>query len=137
MVQDKKYLRETGRAKLFRRELMHLSGDVKRFILTPTNEEVFIELAKRGLHSYKQMPIRLFQIADKFRNILKPKGILRSKQFLMCDMISLDKDKSSLKVSARCFENIAHSVFKRLRLKPFRVEKEKGNSSLWCKTRNT
>ncbi|MBT3408937.1 hypothetical protein HN415_09760, partial [Candidatus Woesearchaeota archaeon] len=73
--------------------------------------------------SYKQLPIRTYQIAEKFRNIKKPKGILRSKQFLMCDMVSFDKDEKSLIKSAGLFEEIAQDVFKNLNIKPIRLSK--------------
>jgi prolyl-tRNA synthetase len=105
---------------------MKLSGKRQNFLLTPTNEEVLLELTTKRLQSYRQLPIRYFQIADKFRDILKPKGLMRSSQFLMADMCSVDADEDSLKESALLFESMAKEIFKRLNIKTFRLEKEHG-----------
>jgi len=126
LVQDKRFLESTGRAEIFEKEFMELKGRMEGFILAPTNEEIFLDLATRGLSSYRQLPIRLYQIAEKFRNILKAKGILRSRQFLMCDMISLDEDELSLRESSLLFEEIVDSIFNRMNLSPIRVEKNNG-----------
>ncbi|MCM2325607.1 MAG: hypothetical protein NDI94_04035, partial [Candidatus Woesearchaeota archaeon] len=86
LVQDTRFLESSGRDAKFSEEFMLLKGDMEGYMLSPTNEEFYMALVQRGLSSYRQLPIKLFQIADKFRNIKKPKGILRSKEFLMCDM---------------------------------------------------
>ena len=103
LVQRSSFLENTGRANIFGNEFMRLNGDLENYILTPTNEEVFLDLAHRGLSSYRQLPVRIYQIAEKFRNIKKAKGILRSKQFLMCDMVSMDETEQSLHESASLF----------------------------------
>ena len=126
LVQSINFLESTGRAKLFGKEFMELKGDLEGHILAPTNEEVFLDLAQRGLSSYRQLPIRLYQIADKFRNIKKAKGILRSRQFLMCDMVSMDETEQSLQESASLFESLVNSVFFRMKLSTLKVEKNVG-----------
>jgi prolyl-tRNA synthetase len=127
LLQHRKLLESTGRAESFSEEFMTLSGNLEGLIISPTNEEVYLDLARRGLKSYRQLPILLFQIADKFRDIKKPKGILRSKQFLMCDMVSIDASEESLRESARRFEGVASKVFARTGLNPYRIVKEGGN----------
>jgi prolyl-tRNA synthetase len=122
LVQDKKYFQKSGRDKIFMEEFMELSN-LENFILTPTNEEVFLYIAGKGIRTYKQMPTKLFQIADKFRNIKSPKGIMRTKQFLMCDMCSIDETEESLKKSAEDFENMVESVFKRFNIDTYRIDK--------------
>ncbi|MBI2668948.1 hypothetical protein HYX14_03840 [Candidatus Woesearchaeota archaeon] len=126
LVQNRSFLESTGRANLFKNELMELKGGLENYILSPTNEEVFLDLAQRGLSSYRQLPVRIYQIAEKFRNIKKAKGILRSKQFLMCDMVSMDETEQSLHESALLFEKLVDSVFSRMKLSPLRVEKNDG-----------
>ena len=126
LIQDISFLEKTGRANVFRNEFMKLNGDLENYILSPTNEEVFLDLVKRGLSSYRQLPIKTYQIAEKFRNIKKAKGILRSRQFLMCDMVSMDETKQSLYESASLFERLVDSVFSRMKLSPLRVEKNDG-----------
>lgn len=126
LVQSRTFLESTGRANLFGNEFMELKEGLEGYILAPTNEEVFLDLAQRGLSSYRQLPVRIYQIAEKFRNIKKAKGILRSRQFLMCDMVSMDETEQSLHESASLFEKLVDSVFSRMKLTPLRVEKEDG-----------
>lgn len=124
LVQDICFLEKSGRANQFRKEFFEIRNS--KFILTPTNEEVYIVLISQGIISPRQFPIRLFQIADKFRNVRRPRGIFRSKQFLMCDMISIDRDEKMLKESITIFEEIAKAVFRRLEISVVRVEHHKG-----------
>jgi prolyl-tRNA synthetase len=126
LVQDASLLQTTGRMELFSAELFALEGKLSRFILCPTNEEFFLDLAAKGLLSNRQLPVRWFQIADKFRNVAKPKGILRSKEFLMCDMVSLDADAASLKESSVLFEQSVQAVFSALHISVIRAEKNTG-----------
>jgi len=125
LVQTPNLIEETGRAEQFNQEFFYTHNN--KFILAPTNEEVFIDLASKGIKSYRQLPVRVFQIADKFRNIKKPKGIFRSKEFLMCDMISIDADKNMLYDSASIFEKIVDEAFRKLEIKAVRVTKHDGH----------
>lgn len=124
LIQNVALLEKTGRADQFNSEFFRFSSN--NLILTPTNEEVYSDLVSQTTVSYRQLPIRLFQIADKFRNITRTKGIFRSKEFLMCDMVSIDIDQQMLRQSAESFERIALSVFERLGIDTFRIEKNQG-----------
>ena len=124
IIQDSALLERTGRADQFNEEFFRLHND--NLILTPTNEEVYIDLASHADISYRHLPIRIFQVADKFRNITRPKGIFRSKEFLMCDMVSVDMDERMLRESATAFEEIAKAVFRRLEIRAVRIEKHDG-----------
>ncbi len=126
LIQNRSFLESSGRANLFGNEFMELKENLEGYILAPTNEEVFLDLAQRGLSSYRQLPVRIYQIAEKFRNIKKSKGILRSRQFLMCDMVSMDSTEDSLHESASLFERLVDSIFSRMKLSPLRVEKNGG-----------
>ncbi|MBU2638180.1 MAG: hypothetical protein KJ955_04355 [Nanoarchaeota archaeon] len=124
LLQHRRFLESTGRDKLFGNEFMQLTEPLEGMILSPTNEEIYLDTINKGSISYRQLPIKLFQIADKFRNIKKPKGILRSKQFLMCDMVSIDRDSKSLNATATGFERIVEKVMVELGLHAYRIEKE-------------
>lgn len=124
IIQDSALLERTGRADQFNEEFFRLHND--NLILTPTNEEVYINLASHADISYRHLPIRIFQIADKFRNITRPKGIFRSKEFLMCDMVSIDMDERMLRESAAAFEEIVRAVLRRLEIRAVRIEKHDG-----------
>jgi len=124
LIQESKLLEETGRADIFSKELFRIAGNNDRYILAATNEEVFLDLASKGLVSYRQLPVRWYQIADKFRNVKKAKGILRSRQFLMCDMVSIDANENSLWESARLFEYLVYAVCSEFDMHPLRVSKD-------------
>ena len=126
LIQNRSLLDTSKRSNLFGKEFMQLKDDLEGYILAPTNEEVFLDLAKRGLSSYRQLPVRIYQIAEKFRNIKKAKGILRSRQFLMCDMVSMDENEQCLYESASLFEQLVNSVFSKMNLSPLRVSKNEG-----------
>ena len=63
------------------------------FALGPTAEEVFTDLAKSLVSSYRQLPVTIYQIQWKFRDETRPRfGLMRSKEFLMKDAYSFDTD---------------------------------------------
>ncbi|KAF2094764.1 class II aaRS and biotin synthetase, partial [Rhizodiscina lignyota] len=62
-----------------------------RFILSPTHEEEITELVSPLVKSYKDLPLRLYQISRKYRDELRPRqGLLRAKEFLMKDLYTFD-----------------------------------------------
>ena len=69
----------------------------REYALGPTAEEAFVDLIKDELNSYKQLPINLYQIVDKFRDEKRPRfGINRSRDFLMKDAYTFDEDQAGL-----------------------------------------
>jgi prolyl-tRNA synthetase len=125
LIQNKEYLLGSGRYQNVKNELFNLTEPFNNFFLTPTNEEFFLKLLGGNL-SYRSLPVKFFQIADKFRNIKKPKGILRSKQFLMCDAISIDASAEELLKSSASFEVAVKQVFDKLDINVVRCEKDEG-----------
>lgn len=125
LIQHELHMQASGRYSAVKNELFFLQEKYKNFYLTPTNEEFFLSLLGGNL-SYRNLPIRFFQIADKFRNIKKPKEILRSKQFLMCDAVSIDASQDSLKESAHLFEQVVATVFEKFGLDYIRCDKNDG-----------
>lgn len=72
----------------------------REFALGPTAEESITDLIKDELSSYKQLPLNIYQITDKFRDEKRPRfGINRSRDFLMKDAYSFDKDIEGLEES--------------------------------------
>ncbi|XP_050421520.1 probable proline--tRNA ligase, mitochondrial [Adelges cooleyi] len=68
----------------------------KKFLLSPTHEEVVTDLFSCDPVSYRRLPLMLYQIGTKFRDEIRPKlGIIRSKEFIMKDMYSFDRDEKS------------------------------------------
>jgi len=72
------------------------AGD-KDFALGPTHEEIVTPLAKKFINSYKDLPVTIYQIQDKFRNEPRAKsGLLRGREFSMKDFYSFHQDQKSL-----------------------------------------
>ena len=72
------------------------SGD-KEYALAPTHEEVVAPLAKKIIFSYRDLPLYVFHIQNKFRDELRAKsGILRTREFMMKDLYSFHTDQADL-----------------------------------------
>ncbi|MFA6513760.1 MAG: aminoacyl--tRNA ligase-related protein [Patescibacteria group bacterium] len=78
--------------------LFKTSGsDEKEYALNPTHEEVVTPLAKKFINSYRELPMAVFQIQNKFRNEKRAKsGLLRGREFLMKDLYSFHADQTDL-----------------------------------------
>ena len=69
----------------------------KEFALGPTHEEIVTDIVRRHINSYKDLPLALYHIQNKFRNEMRPTGgILRTKEFVMKDLYSFHTDKKDL-----------------------------------------
>ncbi|MBF6600944.1 MAG: proline--tRNA ligase [Dehalococcoidia bacterium] len=67
------------------------------FVLGPTHEEVVVDLFKRQVQSYRDMPILVYQIQTKFRDEARPRGgLMRVREFTMKDAYSFDTDWDAL-----------------------------------------
>src|SRR5699024_5893683 len=61
------------------------------YLLAPTHEEVFTLMVKDIVSSYKDLPLQIFQIQDKYRDEVRPRaGLLRGREFTMKDAYSFD-----------------------------------------------
>lgn len=85
------------------------AGD-REYALAPTHEEVISPLAKKIIFSYKDLPLYVFHIQDKFRNELRAKsGILRTREFMMKDLYSFHATQEDLD---KYYEKAAKSYLK-------------------------
>ncbi|MEX0800628.1 MAG: proline--tRNA ligase [Dehalococcoidia bacterium] len=91
----------SGRDQAMKDILFRFSDKREReFVLGPTHEEVIVELFKRNARSYRDLPLLVYQIAQKFRDEPRPRGgIIRLRQFTMKDLYSFDADFEGLDVS--------------------------------------
>jgi prolyl-tRNA synthetase len=70
------------------------------YLLAPTHEEAFTLLVKDLYGSYKDLPVTLYQIQDKYRDEARPRaGLLRGREFSMKDAYSFDIDDAGLAAS--------------------------------------
>ena len=110
-MQPKELWEESGRWAKYGPELMRFKDRHDReFCLGPTHEEVFTDLIKNEVKSYKNLPINIYQIQTKYRDEMRPRfGLMRSREFLMKDAYSFDVDEKGLDVS---YENMKQAYIK-------------------------
>jgi prolyl-tRNA synthetase len=87
------------------------------YLLAPTHEEVFTLLVKDLYSSYKDLPLALYQIQDKYRDEARPRaGLLRGREFSMKDSYSFDYTDAGLDVSYQQHRDAYERIFSRLGL---------------------
>ena len=87
-------------------------------LLGPTHEEVFTLMVKGEYSSYKDLPLRIYQIQTKYRDEARPRaGILRCREFVMKDSYSFDIDDAGLEASYAAHRDSYISTFDRLKMK--------------------
>ena len=106
------------RIKFFGKEMFKIKDRTdKDLCLGPTHEEPFILLVKDALNSYKQLPIGLYQINNKYRDEIRPRfGLMRAKEFVMKDAYSYDKDETGLDVTYKKVKQAYNNIFNRVGL---------------------
>jgi prolyl-tRNA synthetase len=119
---------ESGRFKDLGEDLIKFKDRHNRTIVFgPTHEEVITDLARNHIRSYRQLPITLYQIQTKFRDEVRPRfGIIRSREFIMKDAYSFDRDAAGLNESYNKMYEAYHSIFKRCGLDVVAVEADTG-----------
>jgi len=110
---------QTGRDVVYKDILCHVKDRHGRDnVLAPTAEEVVTALVATEVSSYKQLPINLYQIHDKFRDEFRPQyGVVRSREFIMKDAYSFDATIEGLNESYRKMYDAYCRIFNRCGLK--------------------
>lgn len=86
-------------------------------LLAPTHEEMFTLLVKDLFNSYKDLPVTLYQIQNKYRDEARPRaGLLRGREFIMKDAYSFDIDDAGLEASYQVQRAAYVRIFERLGL---------------------
>jgi len=97
------------------------------YLLAPTHEEAFTLLVKDLYGSYKDLPVTLYQIQDKYRDEARPRaGLLRGREFSMKDAYSFDIDDEGLAVSYQAQRDAYERIFARLGLEYVIVKADAG-----------
>ncbi|MDJ0313685.1 proline--tRNA ligase [Arthrobacter sp. H35-D1] len=87
------------------------------YLLAPTHEEMFTLLVKDLYSSYKDLPLSLYQIQNKYRDEARPRaGLLRGREFIMKDSYSFDIDDDGLDASYMAHRGAYLRIFERLGL---------------------
>ncbi|MFQ6019616.1 MAG: proline--tRNA ligase, partial [Dehalococcoidia bacterium] len=105
----------SGRDQTMRDVLFHIVDKrERRFVLGPTHEEVIVELFKRHVRSYRDLPLLVYQIQQKFRDEPRPRGgLIRLRQFTMKDLYSFHADWEDLDIAYEKMYRAYKNVFDR------------------------
>lgn len=119
---------ESGRWHVYGEELFRLKDRHGRdFALGPTHEEIVTDLVRREVKSYRQLPLLLYQIANKYRDERRPRfGLMRGREFIMKDLYSFDRDEEGLDESYRRMFRAYTRIFRRMGLNFRPVEADTG-----------
>lgn len=110
------YYVQSGRKEVFGHDMFSLKDRYERgYVLGPTHEELFVYAAKEMIHSYKDMPFNIYQIANKYRDEPRPRfGLIRTREFMMKDAYSFDVDDEACEASYQkmfqAYQNIMERV---------------------------
>lgn len=119
---------ESGRDRAFGQSLFVLHDRRERpLALGPTHEEVITKLASFNIRSYRDLPLLLYQIQNKFRDEPRPRGgLLRVREFHMKDLYSFDVDEAGLDESYRKMLIAYHNIYAHCGLPAIMVEADSG-----------
>lgn len=128
-LQPAKLWEESGRLAKYIEEdvIMPVETDNGKFVMAPTAEEAVTEFVKGRITSYKNLPVILYQIGEKYRNEIRTRGyLLRGKTFPMMDAYSFDLNAEE---SAKAYQNVRKAyleIFEILGLKVQPVAADSG-----------
>lgn len=119
---------ESGRWDAYGEEMFRLKDRHNRdFCLGPTHEEVFTDIVRNEIKSYKQLPLNLYQIQTKYRDERRPRfGVMRSREFIMKDGYSFDKDQEGLDLAYEKMRKAYVNIFNRCGLDAKAVAADSG-----------
>ncbi len=128
IVQPAEIWKETGRWSVYGDEMFRVADRHGReFCLGPTHEEMVTTLIRDEVRSYKQLPLMLYQIQNKYRDEIRPRfGLMRGREFIMKDLYSFDKDEDGMNVSYQKMYEAYTRIFSRMGLEFRPVEADNG-----------
>ncbi|MEA1960025.1 MAG: proline--tRNA ligase [Bacillota bacterium] len=122
IIQPKEMWEESGRWSVYGDEMFRVKDRHDHyFALGPTHEEIITNLVDGDVQSYRDLPLMLYQIQNKYRDEIRPRfGLMRSREFIMKDLYSFDVDEEGLDISYKKMFNAYQAIYGRLGL-DFRV----------------
>lgn len=128
IIQPAELWLESGRWPVYGKELFRLKDRHERdFCLGPTHEEIITDLVRMDVSSYRQLPLMLYQIQNKYRDERRPRfGLMRGREFIMKDLYSFDRNEAGLEESYKKMYDSYISIFTRCGLEFRPVEADSG-----------
>lgn len=129
VLNPKNLWEESGRWEAFAPPLFKVKDQFEReFCLAPTHEEIISDIARRFIHSYKDLPFSAYHIQDKFRNEKRSSGgLLRTREFWMKDLYSFHAEQKSLDDFYVQVEQAYTNIFNRCGIKAVMVSAASGS----------
>lgn len=120
--------KESGRWDVMGPEMFRLNDRNERsYCMGPTHEEVFTDIIRQEVTSYKHLPMNLYQIQVKYRDERRPRfGVMRTKTFTMKDAYSFDVDQEGLDKSYQDMFDAYTNIFRRCELENSPVQADSG-----------
>lgn len=128
-VQPAELWQESKRWEQYGKELLRFKDRKDaEFCLGPTHEEVVTDIVRREVKSYRQLPLNLYQIQNKFRDEIRPRfGLMRGREFIMKDAYSFDVDSAAADLSYEKMYQAYRRIFQRCGLNFRAVEADTGS----------
>src|SRR5690606_9821050 len=113
IVQPAELWRASGRWDAYGAEMFRLKDRHDReYCLGPTHEEIITALVGAEVDSYRQLPLSLYQIQNKYRDEIRPRfGVIRGREFIMKDAYSFDRDPEGLNETYERFFRAYQRIF--------------------------
>ncbi|MFA7078811.1 MAG: proline--tRNA ligase [Syntrophomonas sp.] len=128
IIQPKEIWEKSGRWSVYGDEMFRLTDRHNRgFALGPTHEEIITTLVDAEVHSYRDLPLLLYQIQNKYRDEIRPRfGLMRGREFIMKDLYSFDEDYEGLDISYKKMYAAYLAIYERMNLNYRVVEADSG-----------
>ncbi|WP_295164555.1 proline--tRNA ligase [uncultured Buchnera sp.] len=129
VIQPEIIWKDSGRLSIYGEELLQFfDRRNQKFILGPTNEEVVSNFIRNEIHSYKELPLTVYQIQTKFRDEIRPRfGVIRSREFIMKDAYSFHINKYCLEKTYNNFYQSYINIFNKIKIQFRAVNADSGS----------
>ena len=127
-LQPRELWEQSGRNESYGPDMLRLADRRDRLlVLAPTCEELLTTIVKANVHSYRDLPVMLYQIQTKFRDEPRPRGgLIRVREFDMKDAYSFDADQDGLDRNYDAMVTAYKNIFHRCGLNTIIVEADSG-----------
>lgn len=117
LLHPKELWNETGRWDSAREVMYQFKKNDKEYALSFTHEEIVMDLVRKHVTSYKDLPVKIYHFSTKFRDEKRAKsGILRGREFLMKDLYSVHVSEEDMRKYYQKVIEAYKRIFKRLGL---------------------
>ena len=117
LLHPKTIWNETGRWEKAKEVMYQFKKGDKEYALSFTHEEIVLDLVRKYVSSYKELPIKIYHFSTKFRDEPRAKsGILRGREFIMKDLYSLHEDETDLDKYYVEIIEVYKKIFKKMNL---------------------